>query len=369
MKHFKKVMKISLVVFCLIVLLFFNSPVFAISNPDMRFGDYAPSLLLDYMTEKYTSFEYFNREKGLVIDVAGRSFEEPSRIVIKILDERDVAPHPGYQLVSHIFSFSSSQPMEDGFDIGFLPSVERNMTNERIGIFSHDGSKWSYVGGDWLSGSFFAEIDSQHGGEYAVFLSNITFKDIDFHWAEEAIEVLAARQIANGFVDGNFYPARSITRAEFLTMLVKTLDLSTVKDRVYFEDVPVNHWASGYINGAFVNGLITGDNKKFRPSNPINREEMAVIIVRAQEIIRPYLFQNYSPYTEEENFIDFDQISPWAAQAVDKAHWRGLVYGFKNYDFRPQNKLTRAEAASIIYSFLDINEYFNKRDEDSFVVD
>lgn len=96
---------------------------------------------------------------------------------------------------------------------------------------------------------------------------------------------------------------------------------------------------------------------------------MAVIIVRAQEIIRPYLFQNYSPYTEEENFIDFDQISPWASQAVDKAHWRGLVNGFQNYDFRPQNKLTRAEAASIIYNFLDINEYFNRRDEDNLIVD
>lgn len=110
MKYFRKVIKISVVIFCLTILLFFKSPVFAMPNPDIRFGDYAPSLLLDYTTEDYTSFDYFNREKGLLIDVAGRSFKEPSRIVIKVLDERDVAPHPGYQLVSHIFSFCSSQP-------------------------------------------------------------------------------------------------------------------------------------------------------------------------------------------------------------------------------------------------------------------
>ena len=71
-------------------------------------------------------------------------------------------------------------------------------------------------------GSFVAP----HGGTFAVASAFKTFHDLKHvPWAIDAIETMASRGIVQGETETRFNPLKPITRAEFLVMLVRALEL------------------------------------------------------------------------------------------------------------------------------------------------
>lgn len=52
-------------------------------------------------------------------------------------------------------------------------------------------------------------------------------------------------------------------------------------------------------------------------------------------------------------FADADQVSPWAVDGVSRAVAVGIVTGYEDNTFRPQGKATRAEAATMISRLVD----------------
>ena len=49
-----------------------------------------------------------------------------------------------------------------------------------------------------------------------------TYRDVPpSHWAYEAVEEMSQQGIFNGVGDGNFAPAKTVSRAEFITMVVR----------------------------------------------------------------------------------------------------------------------------------------------------
>ena len=103
---------------------------------------------------------------------------------------------------------------------------------------------------------------------------------------ETAVERLAALEILKGYEDGTFKPGQTITRAEFATVVVRSLGLeSSAKASMgstNFNDVASNHWASGYINIASGLKVINGrGDGVFDPEAPVKYEEAVTMIVRA----------------------------------------------------------------------------------------
>ena len=49
-------------------------------------------------------------------------------------------------------------------------------------------------------------------------------KDYENHWAKESIEKVIELGLMEGFDDGNFYPDKELTRAEFATALVRLIE-------------------------------------------------------------------------------------------------------------------------------------------------
>lgn len=101
----------------------------------------------------------------------------------------------------------------------------------------------------------------------------------------EAVQKLAALKILQGYPDGTFRPANSITRAEFATAVVNLLglgdDAAFVKKVTKFNDVPADHWATGYINIATEQGVISGyPDGTFRPEQPVTYNEAITMLVR-----------------------------------------------------------------------------------------
>ncbi len=100
----------------------------------------------------------------------------------------------------------------------------------------------------------------------------------------EAIEALTTYGIVSGYA-GNFRPNANITRAEFskITALISGLEdevFSNAGNRK-FDDVSMTHWANGYINTVANNKLIVGyPDGKFQPEKSITFAEAVTVVLR-----------------------------------------------------------------------------------------
>jgi hypothetical protein len=170
------------------------------------------------------------------------------------------------------------------------------------------------------------------------------------HWAALAVRKAINLGIVNGYSDGTFRPSSAVTRAEFTTMLIRSLKLTGDAGTPAFKDlsaIPV--WARDSVAQAVNMGIINGySDDSFRPSNQITRAEMAVMIVKALKL----------PVSEPNNlyFSDVEHIPMWAKPYVSAAYAVGLLKGRENNLFAPQAEATRAEAVFLILSFLEYKE-------------
>lgn len=172
------------------------------------------------------------------------------------------------------------------------------------------------------------------------------FPDIETSWAKESIERAAALGVVNGKPDGTFDPNGTLTRAEFVAMLLRTLEeVQTVpmEASVAFTDTK-GHWAENEISVAVSMGLASGyGNGKFGPDDSITREQLAVMLQKAWNLSKG----------GQINFTDGTSISAWAKDAVAAAVGAGLFTGYQDGSFRPQAKATRAEATVLLLRALD----------------
>lgn len=169
------------------------------------------------------------------------------------------------------------------------------------------------------------------------------FFDLSGHWAAVNIQTLVQKGAIAGYPDGSFQPARTISRAEFATVLVKAFNLNVQSGKV-FNDTQ-NHWANDYIATAFSQGIVSGvSENQFAPDADISREQMAIMIVKAARL------NNGNQNTLQ--FIDQQKISSWAVKAVETAASNKIMNGYPDNSFRPQGSASRAEAVTAIVKAL-----------------
>ena len=187
----------------------------------------------------------------------------------------------------------------------------------------------------------------------------IDFKDTTAHWAREYIGRLAARGVVNGMGDNYYQPDATLTRAQFLTMLSKTiygLDPSQTA-AAGFTDVPNTEWYYNYVNWGYANAIVNGTSETtFAPNDSITREQMAIMLTNFARSTQLVLPETKAGTT----FTDSAMISPWASEAVDKIVLSGIMSGYPEGNYNPQGKATRAEAATVIYKLILIRDNIAK---------
>ena len=108
-----------------------------------------------------------------------------------------------------------------------------------------------------------------------------------------------------------------------------------------FRDVPGGYWASCDINKLTENNVIAGyPDRTFKPALPVSRAEMASLIVKGFNL-------NDEMTAPQQNFDDVP-IEHWANDKINKAVANGLMSGYPNNTFHPDEALSRAEALTII---------------------
>lgn len=172
------------------------------------------------------------------------------------------------------------------------------------------------------------------------------FTDIDeYEWAKEAINGLVDNYIINGITDTTYEPGRSIKREEFVKMITAGLRLTGAEAEVTLSDVRKEDWFYSVIGAAERAQLITGDDDgHFGVGQYITRQDAAVIAVRAAKYRGVTLNKD-----KNMKFADETEMAPYAKDAIYELANAGIVNGMSEEIFAPQNNITRAEAAQLLY--------------------
>ncbi len=162
------------------------------------------------------------------------------------------------------------------------------------------------------------------------------------YWGSDVIAELSDLGYISGYPDGSFKPDNTITRAELATVLVKAFQLPVASGKVF--DDTANHWAQNYIAGSYAAGIVSGySESSFGPDDPVTREQIAVMIVKAAKI---------SGATEDIPFADGDNTSAWAKDSLAAVVQNGIMKGYPDNTFAPKHQATRAEAVMVIANAL-----------------
>ncbi len=207
----------------------------------------------------------------------------------------------------------------------------------------NEAGVWEYAGGRISSGKLTVQVDVL--SDYLVVQSVKTFADIQDHWAKQTIEVMAARQIATGMDDGHFAPNSNITRGEFAALLSRLLKLKLETGGQVFTDVKSGAWYESDVKKAASAGIIEGANGLFRPLDSINRQEMAVMIMRAYG-------QAEAPASATA-FTDEGKAGVWASKSIGEAYSLGFIEGREDGSFGPLEDASRAEALTMLLRLMD----------------
>ncbi len=172
------------------------------------------------------------------------------------------------------------------------------------------------------------------------------FADVpDSHWAAEFVNGLAEQGIISGRSEKSFEPDSEITRAEYLKLLVESLNLSAENAKAEFTDVSEDAWYYKYVAIAHTLGIANGTPEgSFNPDSPILRRDMAVLAQKAMKVLKIELKAE-----NETAPTDFEEISEYAKEAVKELSSAGIINGNENGEFMPNERASRAQSAKIIY--------------------
>ncbi len=172
-------------------------------------------------------------------------------------------------------------------------------------------------------------------------------EELNGHWAQTEITSLVQQGIVRGDESG-LHLQEPITRAEFMALLIRSLGITPLAYEGGFEDVDGSDWYADTIQAAVAAGIAQGDGGKMFPNATITREEMTKMLAAACEDKRTSAQQTM------QQFIDDGQISSWAKEAVDTVAALGIINGFEDGSFRPQEYSLREQAMAVIYRLLHL---------------
>lgn len=178
-------------------------------------------------------------------------------------------------------------------------------------------------------------------------------RDIDFHWAEDDITTLINAGILSGN-NGYANPDANITRGEFCALTARALKLeSSINPE--FEDIPQNHMFYNEISALKSHGIVSGTGGgNFEPTREVTREEIMLIIARCTE----------AKGEKTPNFKDIDKNYKYLKE-LKKVLYSGIISGYEDKTFKPYNKATRAESASMLKRLIATMDSSSEADSDS----
>jgi hypothetical protein len=299
------------------------------------------------------------KKNGVTVNIPRNAVDSRVRIDITKASRSSTSIPSDMELVSDVFNITKSISADFDRDVTIILPFNKSKADRKtheVSLYYWNGRRWIELDDikvNWSEKTVSGKTD--HFTRFAVLADKtepepvkpkpqpeikkptVVLNDIYGHWAERQIRDLVASGVISGYPDGCFRPNQAISRAEFATMIVKTLGLSSSGTKLFADTR--GHWGHYTIAAAYEAGIVSGyDSNRFGPDDPITREQMAVMIVRATGLTNR---------DSQLSFVDSRAISTWARSAVTRAAAQKIIMGYPDNTFRPANPATRAEAVSI----------------------
>lgn len=241
-------------------------------------------------------------------------------------------------------SFSSQQEIVSVFNarVAYLASPSPGVSG---GSSGSGGSSSGGAGGFVPSGT----NDPQT-------IDNILNRDYPFNdvsrdsWAREYIRFVYDNKIMTGDGDGNFRPDDYISREELVKTLFAAFSIETDNAVSEFKDVEPDSWSYPYISKAYEMTVVNGiSDDLFAPKEKITRQDAVTLIYRLTKMTR----SSHEFTTADITFTDKDDVAEYASDALKALISMGVIGGYEDGSFKPEQKITRAETAKMIMTLLD----------------
>ncbi len=311
-----------------------SKPEYGVIELDEKTGEWSYSPNDDYFGEDTIKIKAMS-EEGKVSNEATIHIR-----IRKPLEEIDIVSKKQKNIrISKNTSYNSPKlPNKDKNGDGLFYSIQEGTTNGEI-IWQEDTKQFIYTPNkDFVGNDFFTLIVTT-GRE-----------TLTIHFT---IEVLEEGEITDqvhtwymqGYEDGTIRPDGKVTREEIAMILYRLLDDPISDEEVHellYTDLSPDRWSYKAIVSLTDKKIIIGyANNTFKPTAAITRAELATMLERFASL-KANTSVHYTDVGKEH----------WARLSIMKVTTNGLMEGYKDGSFKPQNQLTRAEAATVINRLL-----------------
>ncbi|MFD0698980.1 S-layer homology domain-containing protein [Paenibacillus sp. GCM10027628] len=182
---------------------------------------------------------------------------------------------------------------------------------------------------------------------------HLTFDDLQSaEWAIRYIASLASKRVFEGYEDGTFKPHNTVSRIEAITAAVRLMGLRSqaesaakMSTKLNFKDAnQIPAWAVGYVAVALENDLFLENDDMVQPQKAGDRLWATTLLVKALKLDA----QAKAKMNTKLSFKDANQIPAGSVGYVAVAIEKGLVDGFEDNTFRPNQPVTRAQLAALL---------------------
>lgn len=187
-------------------------------------------------------------------------------------------------------------------------------------------------------------------GVYTIEEKQVSFADTaDSSWAVPAIQALAAKGIVTGVSDETraFGPDQALSRADFVVLLARALDLHAPSASHPFGDVESGSYYEQAVSMAYQLGIASGtDEGLFHPEAAVTRQDMMALAVRALSAAGIKL--ELGSETALSQFSDRGEVAGYAQEAASTLTDLQLIGGYEG-KIHPLKTTSRAEAAVFLH--------------------
>lgn len=217
-------------------ILVWDDPMFSIEAPDswsiLRNNDASSEELIASLAQ------HDNLEGDMVVYYDELTESEKGLNMADLLDKvlHDKRYQPGYRLINK--SDNVSMGGLNGFSLTYVyEGTEYQQTRKKSEVYLIDGEYFYLFSYDDLKDVYDQNVEqfikllesfqnlapeyTETPQDFVINSLNSVFKDIDYHRFEREITVLKEKEVIAGYPDGNFYPERNVSRIEALKMIIE----------------------------------------------------------------------------------------------------------------------------------------------------
>lgn len=182
----------------------------------------------------------------------------------------------------------------------------------------------------------------------------LPFTDVnEGDWFYDKVVYVYHHKLMTGTSETTFEPNATLTRAMMVQILYnKEGRPAAATNGNPYTDVPKDQWYYNAVQWAYENKITSGTSETtFEPNSEVTREQFAKFM---------YNYAGNPAVSGKLDFVDADQVSDWAYDAMVWANQNNIILGKKKSDgsvvLDPRGNATRAEAATILMGYCKAQE-------------